>query len=179
MKLAFPEDMKKISGMTPEMAKEIENALKKLQEQYEIHLDSIEIGEMNKGDIFGAGPYLAEDGKVKFGLVINQKVDYNKIVASLGKQYEMGKFAGKSIEDYIAHEMAHIMTYQDCTTEEEFRIKKSIISKLFIEGISGYADVKKDGDESLAEAFVRFRNGEKIPSKAEVLVRAYIERWKK
>ena len=75
--------------------------------------------------------------------------------------------------------MAHIMTYQDCVTEKEYKTKKKIIEKQFIAGISEYADRTKNGAESLAEAFVRYRNGEKIPISAEILVRSYIERWKK
>ena len=71
------------------------------------------------------------------------------------------------------------MTYQDCDTVSEYRTKKKIIQSQFIPKISGYADKTQDGAESLAEAFVRFRNGEKIPINAEVLVRTYIERWKK
>lgn len=54
-----------------------------------------------------------------------------------------------------------------------------IIKKQYIEGISKYVDKTKNGDEMLAEAFVRYRNGEKLPVKAEILVRCYIERWKK
>ena len=110
---------------------------------------------------------------------MNENVDYNKVKKLMVHRYERGRFAGKSIEDYVAHEMAHIMTYQDCKTEIDYKTRNKIISKQFISGISGYADKTQNGEESLAEAFVRYRNGEKVPLKAELLVRTYIERWKK
>ena len=95
------------------------------------------------------------------------------------RRYDKGRFAGKSIEDYIAHEMAHIMTYQDCKNEAEFRTRQRIVERQFMQGISQYADKTGKGEESLAEAFVRYRNKEKIPFRAELLIRSYIERWKK
>lgn len=179
MKISVPDDIYKLDGMTQKIKKEIEYAINKLQEEYRISLTTIEIGDMGKGDIFAAGPYLDDSGKIKFGLVINANAAYNKVTRSMAIRYKNGVFAGKSIEDYIAHEMAHIMTYQDCVTEKEYKTKKKIIEKQFIAGISEYADRTKNGAESLAEAFVRYRNGEKIPISAEILIRSYIERWKK
>lgn len=37
----------------------------------------------------------------------------------------------------------------------------------------------QDGFETIAEAFVRIRNGEKVPEEAIKLVDTYIMRWKK
>ena len=34
--------------------------------------------------------------------------------------YNEGKFAGKSYEDYIAHEMAHIIPFQNCVNAEDY-----------------------------------------------------------
>ena len=75
--------------------------------------------------------------------------------------------------------MAHVLTFQGCKTPEEYQRLHSKIKSAFIPGISGYADRTKDGTESLAEAFVRYKNGEKIPIKARWMIRQYIERWKK
>ena len=68
------------------------------------------------------------------------------------------------------------MTFQGCNTYEEYQALKEKIP--FIPGISGYADKCKDGTESLAEAFVKMQNGEKVPLKARMLVNKYIGRWK-
>ena len=46
-------------------------------------------------------------------------------------------------------------------------------------GISEYADRSKDGRECLAEAFVRYRNGEWIPDEARKLIRKYILHWRR
>lgn len=117
--------------------------------------------------------------KLRFALVINEDIDYNVVKKKIQRRYDKGRFAGKSIEDYIAHEMAHIMTYQDCKNEAEFRTRQRIVERQFMQGISQYADKTGKGEESLAEAFVRYRNKEKIPIRAELLIRSYIERWKK
>lgn len=178
MNLQLPNSASKINGLTPKNKQEIEDAIKKLQSEYDIHLNTIETAHLGSGTIFSAVPYL-DNGAVKFALVLNEDIDYTKVKRNISIRYQKGRFAGRSIEDYIAHEMAHIMTYQDCVTDLDYRTKKKIIQKQFISGISGYADCTQDGAESLAEAFVRFRNGEKLPVKAEILVRAYIERWKK
>ena len=44
------------------------------------------------------------------------------------------------------------------------------LSKEFLSG---------SGNEALAEAFVRIRNGEEVPAIAKVLVEVYVGRWRK
>lgn len=178
MNLQLPGNVYKIKGMTSQNKKEIEDSIRKLQSEYDIQLDTIETASLGRGTIFSTVPYI-DNGSVKFALVLNEDIDYTKVKKNINIRYKKGRFAGRSIEDYIAHEMAHIMTYQDCVTEADYRTKKRIIQRQYIPGISGYADQTQDGAESLAEAFVRFRNGEKISINAEILVRTYIERWKK
>ncbi len=70
-------------------------------------MDLIEVAKMEVGDIFGAAPYLDDRGKLRFALVINEDIDYNVVKKKIQRRYDKGRFAGKSIEDYIAHEMAH------------------------------------------------------------------------
>ena len=179
MKISVPRDAYKIKGMTSEAKHEIEAAINNLKKEYDIRLDLIEVAKMEVGDIFGAAPYLDDRGKLRFALVINEYIDYNVVKKKIQRRYDKGRFAGKSIEDYIAHEMAHIMTYQDCKNEAEFRTRQRIVERQFMQGISQYADKTGKGEESLAEAFVCYRNKEKIPIRAELLIRSYIERWKK
>ena len=47
----------------------------------------------------------------------------------------------------------------DCKNEAEFRTRQRIVERQFMQGISQYADKTGKGEESLAEAFVRYRNG--------------------
>ena len=48
MPLQVPEDVTKIKGLTIQDKKEIESAILKLQKEYNIHLDSIEMAAMGK-----------------------------------------------------------------------------------------------------------------------------------
>ncbi len=66
---------------------------------------------MEVGDIFGAAPYLDDRGKLRFALVINEDIDYNVVKKKIQRRYDKGRFGRKSIEDYIAHEMAHIIDH--------------------------------------------------------------------
>lgn len=176
MKIKFPDDITSIKGVDDNVKKKMDNAIKELEKEYEIHLDSIELEEAGKGDIFIVGWH---DGKM--AMVVNRKADFEKILDQIPKRYEDGFFAGRTLEDYIAHEMFHVMMYQDCKNEFEYRAKFSQIESLYenLKGISKYTDKSKSGNEALAEAFVRMRNGENVPTIAKVLVESYVGRWKR
>ena len=80
----------------------------------------------------------------------------------------------------IAHEFAHVMTFQDIMTYSGYLFENKRISDFYVEGVSGYADAHSDdGAETIAEAFVRMRNNEKVPDRARELVEQYIMRWKR
>ena len=176
LKLSFPEDVYKIKGFTKEIKNEVDTAMKKLNNEYEIRLNSIAVEPAGKGDIFITGYH---DGVVD--MVVNENADFEKIKRRISAKYESGEFAGKSLEDYIAHEMAHCMLYQDCKTDTEYRAKYQQIESLYssLKGVSHYADRQQSGNEALAEAFVRVRNGEKVSPIIKVLVNTYFGKWKK
>lgn len=176
MKIAFPEDSLKINGFTKDVKKQVDTALKKLNNEYDIRLNSIVVEPAGKGDLFVTGYH---DGVVD--MVVNKNADFNKIIKRMASRYEKGFMAGKSLEDYLAHEMAHCMLYQDCKTDSQFKAKYKEVEALYnsLKGISGYADKTKSGNEALAEAFVRVRNNEKVPPIVKVLVEAYFGKWKK
>ena len=50
---------------------------------------------------------------------------------------------------------------------------------LFEKGVSHYADSTWDGAESIAEGFVRIRNGEYVSDKLKKHIEKHIERWLK
>ena len=129
--------------------------------------------------MFVSGAYLDKDGMLKHGLVFNYNIDYNKFESRIKMLYSTGYMAGKSYEDYIAHEMAHIIPFQNCVTKKDYDELTDEIYKSFVKGISKYADKERDGRESLAEAFVRYRNGEKIPDESRKLIEKYILPWRR
>lgn len=179
MRISIPNTVSQNAGLSKEIEANINAAIKKLDSEYVIYLDSIKGGRLNKNDIFVTGAYLDNNGILRHGLVFNYQKDYRKVEASMQMWYNKGVMAGKNFEDYIAHEMAHIMPFQNCTTEMEYMELNEKIKKQFIPGISGYADRSKDGRECLAEAFVRYRNGEVIPDEARKLLEKYILYWRR
>ena len=176
MKIKFPDDVYKIRGVTKEVRKELESALQKLKSEYDIRLNSIFVEKTDEKDIFVTGYH---DGVVD--MIINQNADFNEIIRRIPQYYAIGKFAGKSLEDYMAHEMAHVMLYQDCKSDNEYCAKYQQIENLYdiMAGISGYADKLQSGNEALAEAFVRVRNNESISPIIKVLVESYFGGLKK
>ncbi|MBO5208062.1 MAG: hypothetical protein J6B68_01820 [Lachnospiraceae bacterium] len=176
LKTQFPDDVFKINGITDEVKDELETALLKLKSEYDIRLNEILVEKAGKNDIFITGYH---DGVVD--MVVNEAADFDRIIRNMRKKYKNDFFAGKTLEDYLAHEMAHVMMYQDCTTENEYYAKYQQINSLYgvLKGISGYADKEESGNEALAEAFVRVRNKENVSPIVKVLVESYFGRWKK
>ena len=179
MRISIPGTVSKEARLSKEIESKINAAIKKMNSEYVIYLDSINGGKLKKGDIFVTGGYVDDDGMLKHELVFNYNIDYNRIEKRMAIMYKRGYMAGKNFEDYIAHEMAHIMPFQNCITAEEYMELNAKIKSQFIKGISKYADEKRDGRESLAEAFVKYRNGEDIPDEARKLIRKYILHWRR
>jgi len=176
LKLSFPEDVYKVKGFTESVKKEVDRAMKKLNNEYEIRLNSIVVEPADKGDIFVTGYH----DKV-VDMIVNENADFDRIIKNIDKKYNDGYYAGKSLEDYLAHEMAHCMLYQDCTSDATYKAKYQQIEGLYsqLKGISKYADKTQSGNEALAEAFVRVRNDEKVQPIVKTLVNAYFGKWKK
>lgn len=179
MKISIPEDVYGKSKMTKKVKNKIEGAIRKLEKEYIIYLDRIEGEYINSGVVFLAGGYIDEEGVLRHSLVINYKKDFTKLEKRMQRLYNEGKLAGKSYEDYVAHEMAHIIPFQNCVTAEDYEKTRSELKKQFVYGVSEYADRSRDGAESLAEAFVKYRNGEKIPDESRKLIEKYIFPWRR
>ncbi len=179
MRISIPSTVSKEARLSKEIESKINEAIKKLDSEYVIYLDSINGGKLKKGDIFVTGGYIDDDGMLKHEIVFNYNIDYNKIENRMAIMYKKGYMAGKNFEDYIAHEMAHIIPFQNCVGEVDYAKKLQEIKNKFIPGISGYSDKCRDGRESLAEAFVKYRNGEDIPDEARKLIGKYILHWRR
>lgn len=176
LKISFPDDCYKINGFTESVKKEVDTAIERLHNEYDIKLNSIVVEPADKGDVFATGYH---DGVVD--MVVNANADFDKITSSMKRKYNSGYLAGKTLEDYIAHEMAHCMLYQDCASDTQYRARYKQIESLYdkLQGISGYADKAKSGNEALAEAFVRVRNNETVSPIVKILVKSYFGKWKK
>ena len=179
MKISIPDSVAKNAGLSKEIKYKIDQAIRKLNSEYTIYLDMIESGKLSAGDIFVTGGYIDMDGVLKHSLIINSNRDFQNLEKQMKSRYNKKIMAGKNFEDYIAHEMAHIMPFQNCVTATEYKELNAKIKSQFVAGISKYADKTKDGRESLAEAFVRYRNGEKIPDEARKLIKKYIFPWRR
>jgi uncharacterized phage-associated protein len=181
MRIKLPDNVMEIKGMTEDERIRIEKAITLIEKQYDLQIGEIfaePLGFNEKNTYFIVGPYKTESG-LKMGLVINTDIDYTTIENRIQERYGSGFFAAKNLEDCVVHEMAHILTFQGCKTYEEYKVLHEKISSSFILGVSGYSDKSRDGVETLAEAFVKYRNGEKIPFPMKRLIKKYIERWKK
>ena len=179
MRISIPDTVSKEARLSKEIEAKINAAIKKLDSDYIIYLDLIESEALEKGDIFVTGAYLDDEGILRHSMVINRRRNFENIEMQMRSRYNKGVMAGRNFEDYIAHEMAHIMPFQNCITAEEYMELNAKIKSQFIKGISKYADKKRDGRESLAEAFVRYRNGEVIPNEARKLIEKYILPWRR
>ena len=120
MRISIPDTVSKEARLSKEIEAKINAAIKKLDSEYVIYLDSIKGGKLKKNDIFATGAYLDENGMLRHGLVLNYKQDYRKVETIMPRWYNDGVMAGKNFEDYIAHEMAHIMPFQNCVSEVEY-----------------------------------------------------------
>lgn len=175
-KVSFPEAVLQIKGIDKTVKEELDKALSKLQNEYVIGLHGIYVESAAKRDIFITGYH---DGIID--MVINRDADFIRIKKLLADRYERRRFAGKTLEDYIAHEMAHCMCYQDCLTDEEYNRRRKEIERLREQlcGMSKYGDKDPTGNDGIAEAFVRARRGEKLPDAVKNILKEYIERWKR
>lgn len=175
-KVSFPEAVLQIKGIDRAVKEELDKALWKLQNEYDIRLNGIYVEPADEGDIFVTGYH---DGIMD--MVINRDADFIRIQKMLMVRYEKGRFAGKSLEDYIAHEMAHCMCYQDCRTDQEYqgRCDEIVLLREQLRGMSKYGDRDHTGNDGIAEAFVRARRGEQLPENVTNILEKYIGRWKR
>ncbi len=171
----IPEDIKH----------EILCSIEKLQNEFDVQVDVFSFEEIpdSKGTPFQFQPMNAR-GKFKSKLVINSLFNWEKDLDSLNKRiynrnYKRNILAPKNVRNLIEHEMAHFMSFQDCDTYLDFRMREGKLRMMFVAGVSGYADACCDGSEVLAEGFVRMINGERVDDKVKLLIQEYIERWRK
>lgn len=179
--IKIPEEMRQVTGITPDIIENMQKGIDIIGNEYELNLRRILVEDLSgsKPDTPYLCRYINNNGRHEAVFVLNSGFDFTDFEDVVSRGYEYNYFAGRDIKDHIIHEMAHVMTGQHIEDAKEFENFLESIEKEYVPGVSGYSDDVKDGFETIAEAFVRIRNGEKVPDKAKKLVETYIERWKK
>lgn len=183
--IRLPSDMMEDKSLSEDIKIGIEQAINKVQSEYNVRIDEVAYKDLS---YFGKVPIqfapMSAGQDFKTQLVINSKYDWNESLDALNdriynRNYQKGLLAGQNLEDLIYHEAAHCMTFQECQTWEAFRKMERQVRRMYVPGISMYNENCRDGAESIAEAFVRMKNGESVPNEAKLLVELYVMRWKR
>lgn len=175
--LQHPADKTKLSR---EQINTIKKTIADVGKEYDVRLDYLEIGDYTDDEHIGSPIFYRatdEDGLYKSKLVVNNACalwtdqDYQKEI------FGSGFFTGQSFEDFIRHEIAHVLTFQGCTTMEDYYKMEEKLYSSWSPGISLYADESRDGAEMVAEAFIKKSSGSSITPAAEEMLNQYVEVW--
>ncbi len=168
------------TNLTREQVNTIKKAIADVGKEYDVKLDYLEIGDYTDDEHIGSPMFYRatdEGGLYKSKLVVNNACtlwtdqDYRKEI------FGSGFFVGQSFEEFIRHEMAHVLTFQGCTTMEDYYKMEEKLFALWSSGISLYADESRDGAEVIAEAFIKKSAGSSITPTAEEMLNQYVEVW--
>lgn len=184
--ISLPNETLSIDSMTPEVFDAIQSAIENAEKEFGNICSNINItsfGEEHKREPFRFNP-IKKGNWYESSLEINKDYNFNPTLseyeARIMRNYNSGVLASKSLNDLILHEYAHIASFSDCNDWEAFMERENLLRISYVKGISGYADSPPlDGSECLAEAFVRYKNGEPIPEKALDLLKIYIFPYRK
>ena len=164
-----------------EDVQKVQDAIAGLSQEYDIHLDYFEVGNYTDSKYINAPLFfraIDDNGTYKSKLVINNACPFWMDLSYRDKVLRSGYFAGDNIEDFVEHELAHVMTFQSCATTEDYKRLEATLHPMFTNGVSRYSWNMKDGAETIAEAFVRIRKGKQVSKDALKLLDKYTEVWK-
>lgn len=170
------------TNLTREQVNAIKKAIADVGKEYDVKLDYLEIGDYTDKEHIDSPMFfraLEEDGQYRSKLVINNACKLWSDPTKREKVFNSSFFAGRSIEDFTWHEMAHVLTFQKCRDMKEYLALEKALHPRYVLGISKYADNCMDGAETIAESIVKMRNGYAIPLRAEHLLEEWVEIWKK
>ncbi len=179
-KIELPPETDNIKGMSQETKQAICDAFDKVKEEYNVSINNMELESLGNGNERVPFQYVPKNigGFLKYRLVINTDYDFNGSLdafsARIMRNHNNGFLSSENVEDLIAHEMAHILTFQDCDTFGVFTRVEEEVREKFIKGVSAYADSTYDGAETIAEAFVKYRKGERLPDNVMSLLEKYV-----
>lgn len=184
--IELPAEVDTITSMSFETKQLISKSINQISSEYEVHIDefvSMPLSESDKNVPFQFQPVRGEDGSLLKRLVINTNYNFmgsqDEFQKRILRNYNRGVLASNSVDGLIAHELAHIMTFQDVSTYTGFLLKNKEVAERFVYGISDYANATYDGSECIAEAFAKKRCGGIVKDEEQKLLDDFIEGWKK
>lgn len=177
-KIELPSETDNIKGMSNETKQAICDAFDKIKEEYNVRINNIDLESLGSGNEKVPFQYVQRMLAVlKYKLVLNKDYDFNGSLeafsARIMRNHNNNVLAAQNVEDLIAHEMAHVLTFQNCDIYGLFYKWKRKLEQ-FIRGGSLYADSTYDGAETIAEAFVQYRHGEELPTNIMKLLEKYV-----
>lgn len=165
---------------------EITKSIEEIQSEYDVKVDEFTLEDISEE--YGKVPFqfqpVNNKGLFKSRFVINRGFNWEGNLDKLNERiynrnYKRGILAAQNTKGLIEHEMAHFMSFQDCKSYNDFVRRERELRSKYIYGVSAYSDSLEDGAETIAEGFVRIRNGEKVDERVKSLVDEYVERWRK
>lgn len=178
--IELPPEADNIKGISGHTKKAICDSFDKIKENYNVRINTITVMDLGRQNEKVPFQFVPENvgGYLRYKLVLNAGYDFNgsleNFTARIMRNYNNGVLASKNVEDLLAHEMAHILTFQDCDTFGTFLRLEEEVRESFIRGVSAYADSTYDGAETIAEAFVRYRRGEHLSEDVMALLQKYV-----
>lgn len=184
--IELPPETDEVRSMSDETKKQISDSIDKIQSEFDVEIDEFvteKLPDANKNVPFQFQPVRGKDGELIKRLVINSGYDFMGTQAEFHKRimrnFNSKTLASNSVLGLIAHELAHIMTFQDIYTFSGYLLEQKTVAEDVVYGISKYADAKNDGAECIAEAFAAKMCGLPISEKAQALLDKYIEKRRK
>lgn len=197
--IELPPETDQIRSMSAETKQLVSDAIDKIMGMYEVQLDQLITEPIYEEDgktiaktvPFQFQPRRGQDGEIVKCLVINSMYDFrgsqDEMQQHIMRNFNNKALASNSIEGLIAHELAHIMTFQSEHSYSGLLQTNKRLTKAFeilsescdLSEISLYAAMKSDVSEVIAEAFVKVLRGEAIPEPVMPYLNEYIERWRK
>lgn len=166
------------TNISSDNIKTIKQTISDIGEKYNVRMDRFEIKDLTDKKYAGVPMFFkANDvnGRYESSLIINNSCDMWKSETAMHSVVEKNFFAGKTVRDFTIHEMAHIITFQKCETIEEYLEMEKEVHNRFIPGISEYNNRCMDGAETIAEAFVMYKNGVELKEEIMELINEFLE----
>lgn len=174
------------TDIAEDIKSEITKSIEEIQSEYDVKVDEFTLEDISEE--YGKVPFqfqpVNNKGLFKSRFVINRGFNWEENLDKLNERiynrnYKRGILAAQNTKGLIEHEMAHFMSFQDCKSYNDFVRRERELRSKYIYGVSAYSDSLEDGAETIAEGFVRIRNGEKVDERVKSLVDEYVERWRK
>ncbi len=184
--IELPPETDAIRSMSSETKQLVSDAFDKVLAEYDVRIDEIvtmPLGDNDRNVPFQFRPVEGSRGEFIKKIVINSNYDFmgsqEEFQKRIMRNFSRKALASNSIDGLIAHEMAHVMTFQDVSTFSGYLLENKTVAKCEAYGISKYADASLDGAEHIAEAFAAKRCGLQISKEAQALLDKYVERWRR